>query len=609
MKTHRPLRLLTAGLLTLTLGSAVIAQTSALLTGDLKLNVNPGALENVSLGDLGLPKIDTNLPVKPAPKKFLGSVAPDFSRVARASRPTLVVLIHGGTSDPAKDPSPFEPDSASHRPGMIGYSRFYWDFPFVSALLNVTGSNPVFTMGGTPLRAATWQTEAIGNIGPNDIENQFAFRRNPALDRGRFNGTAVCLLKYNGSIGLGQMARQAVAQLMDLRAKFEAYAGREPYFVLAGHSKGGLVIRYLLSIPDGNVAGVNLTANERAFLNELRNDTRFAMTISSPHTGSPLADYGNELRQNLIATQNVVDVAWNVTRAASSAIGVALPPSPPLDLRLAADLISGNDGDLGHLTSQFWNTMNNGPLHPSRMKRSNDVPVPVYLYGGRRPSHLTDGLALFGTAPTRRSTFAAQTVDASRRLLGTESQQISARAAIGLTGLDWALHNVLNDNWGLIRSAGPGKPLDLVRRSWYDIVLNRMTQPGQRMISPRVEGIPTYYLTGQQDRETDNDGMVGIDSALAIGLFTGPGPIENLQALGVLAPPAIMEPFDRSQNIAAVGQATQSGPFYRMYSGNWNFESHFTQTKRRPLGTELRRLVIAAGPQPTRRGLSAWPLR
>jgi len=49
-------------------------------------------------------------------------------------RPTLVVLIHGGTSDPNGSDSPnmFE---GGHSPDTLAYSRFYFDFPFASAVL------------------------------------------------------------------------------------------------------------------------------------------------------------------------------------------------------------------------------------------------------------------------------------------------------------------------------------------------------------------------------------------------------------------------------------------------------------------------------------------
>jgi hypothetical protein len=587
MKTHRSLRLLAAGLFTLAAVSTVSAQLPNLRT------------------------FDFNVPLKPLPpiKKYLGRVEPDFSPAARASRPTLVVLIHGGTSNPASAPSAFEPNRPTHRPGMIGYSRFYWDFPFVSALLNVPSSGQLRTMGGVTLNAASWKNEAIGNIGPNDFENQFAFAADPAASRGNFRGVATCLVKYNGSIGLGQMARQATAQLMMLREKFEAYSGREPYFVLAGHSKGGLVIRYLLSIPEGSVAGANFTAEERTFLNELRNDTRFAMTISSPHTGSPLADHGDELRRNLISTQQTVNAAWNVLRTAASVIRINLPVAAPINLTLAADMISSNDGDLGHLTSEFWQRHNTNELHPSKMRRQDGSMVPVYLYGGRRPSHLTDGLALFPTAPTRLSTVAAQSQMMVSRLAGTEDQKISASSAIALSGLDWALHNISRDNWGRIRNAGTGKPLDLTRRSFYTPLLNRMSAPGAQMLLPPVEGVPTYYMINQQDRETDNDGMVGIDSALGVGLMGGIGVIEFNQSRGFPIPSSLMEPFDHTQNIAPAGQPFRAGPFYRRYSGNWNFQSHFTQIKRPELGVQLRSLVNTAGPLTSTGALSEWPTR
>ena len=84
-----------------------------------------------------VPAISSQLIVgsTPTAAQQIARFNPNFGPSARASRPTLVVLIHGGTSAPQNSPSPFEPESPagepSTRPGNLGYSRFYWDFPFV----------------------------------------------------------------------------------------------------------------------------------------------------------------------------------------------------------------------------------------------------------------------------------------------------------------------------------------------------------------------------------------------------------------------------------------------------------------------------------------------
>lgn len=522
----------------------------------------------------------------------------DFSPAARASRPTLVVFIHGGTSRPGAEPQPFEPRGALKRPGTLGYSRFYFDFPFVSRTLGA--STALFTMtggAGSRLTAAGWKDSLLANI----RANQFAFPTDPAPLRGRFTGTAGALVRLNGSIAIGLMAKQALDEIRVLRTEFEAYAGREAYIVLVGHSKGGLVTRYLLSVPTGNVAGHDLSAADETFLRSLRDDVKFGITIGSPHTGSPLADYGDDFRRGIQSTQTMVNAVWSATRAAASVVRVNLSANPPFNLETAAQMYIGSEDDLGHLTTEFWNTMNNGPLHPRLMVRSDASRIPLYLYGGRAAGDVFYGTQRFdiGGGP-------------SADALANENNptHVGTLMTMGLIGLDYALHNVVDGDWGHIRTAGASnKNLDIVRRAYpvFGLPRNRMSNPGERMFLIGKEGMPTYYLRNQADRETDSDGMVSIDSALGIGLFTGPVTIEAFQAINIPIPQVMMEPWERNQSTAASGQAFVGGAWYRMYSGAWNFQNHSTLTKRAELGVELRRVLMGAGPKASRTGnLSVW---
>jgi hypothetical protein len=530
---------------------------------------------------------------------------PSFGPFARATRPTLVVLIHGGTSVPTAAPSAFEPPSPqgapSTRPGNLGYSRFYWDFPFVSEV--VSGGVDLFTMTGGNvgrLFSATWKV----NMTNNAIENQFAFPTDPAPLQGRFTGTAAALVRANGSIALGDMAKQVLDDIRRLKNRFEQYAGREPYIVLVGHSKGGLVSRYLLSIPSGTVAGHNLSNDDEDFLREFRNDTRFAMTVSSPHTGSPLADYGQDLRHGVEDVQGVLEGAWDAMRAVAGVGGIQLQANSPINITVINSFISSSDPDLGNLTTEFWNQMNNGPLHPARMVRTDGSLVPLYLYGGRAAGDIYYGISRFDGLDT--ATFNQD------KNSNNQTTKIKAHAADGLMTLDYALHNVAGGDWGRIRSAGAAsKNLDIVRRAYpeYSLLGNTMSDPGERIFLIGLEGSPVYYLRNQGDRETDNDGMVGIDSALGIGLFSGPVAIEALQSLNVTVPASMMEPFDHTQNVGPAGGAFVAGSFYRMYSGAWNFTNHFTEIKRPELGTEINRVLRAAGPLTSTAALSAWPAR
>lgn len=526
--------------------------------------------------------------------------APTFSPAERTSRPTLFVLISGGTSAPNGGIPLVEPLDAEKRPGTVGYSRFYFDFPFVQGILGATGS--LFTMGGTPLNSTTWRTSALDS----STANQFAFASNP-LTNNRATTSAVGLVRMDGSKGIGEMARQALAEIRMLVDTFERHTGRRPFVILAGHSKGGLVTRYLMSNPEfrpGGVAGVNLTADERAAIVRLRNQIRCCVTIASPHTGSPLPDHALELREGAAAgIQDIVQTAWAALRLAAQSRGINLPVVSPINITSNVIGIMGNPDDLGHLTTQFWNTMNNGDLHPSRMVRSDGTRIPFFLYGGRTPA-----ADFFAT-----SSFTGAGGPAPAALLPNHSQFHINHMTNALIGLDYALHNAVGGDWGRIRTAGAAsKNLDIVRRAWpvYGIPL-RMSNPGERLPFIGLEGAPTYYLRGQSDNETDSDGMVSIDSAMGIGLFTGPITIENMQLRSIPVPATMMEPWERNVVSPAAGQPNALGSWYRMYSGSWNMQNHSTIIKRRELGTELNRLLVSAGPlaSATSGTISVWPTR
>lgn len=533
-----------------------------------------------------------------APEK-VSAQGPDFSPVARASRPTLVVLIHGGTARPQASPMPFEPKGADKRPGTTGYSRFYFDFPFVSRLLG--NNSALFTLPGGAagsLTEATWKTRFENN----NIAHQFAFAQNPLPLQGRFAGNAAALVRSNGSQALGLQAKEVLDEIRALYDRFQTYAGRRPYVVLVGHSKGGLIARYLMSIPDGQVAGRTLTPADRAFLVFLRDQTKFCVTLGSPHTGSPLADYADDFRRSNVAVlEGLVNGVWNTARAAAALVRINLPVTPPVNVRAGVTDLLGSEADLGNLTSQFWNTMNNGPLHPSRMVRSNNGGrVPFYLYGGRAP-----GDAFYTTARFDGLGGPSASVVTNP----DHPQHVGVMMTGALIGLDYGLHNVVNGDWGRIRTLGAGKNLDLVRRAYpiWNLFGNRMSTPGERMPLIGKEGNPTYFLRNQADFETDSDGMVSIDSALAIGLFSGPTVIENLQRLGAPVPATLAEPWERNVNTAPNGQPFQGGSWYRRFSGAWNFQNHSTLTKRSELGVELNQVLRRAGPFASTVGdMSVW---
>jgi len=489
-------------------------------------------------------------------------------------RPTLVVLVHGRTARPADEQTPVDPVA---RPGTLGYSRFYFDFPFVSAVLGNSGD--LFTKGGLPLQQLSWKSGAVSDA---NLDNCYAFADRPPA-RGLFRGTAVGLVRHDGSVGIGLQARSVLSRIDELYQDFRSYCGVDPQLVIIAHSKGGLVSRYILSVPTGSVAGVDLTANEEATARHLRDKTKFLITLGTPHNGSPIADHATAIREGVETIQGPIDTIWGIIRTAASIGGISLQQSSPLQISSVLRDLAGSPDDLGHLTSSFCRDMNVGPLHPSRMARTDGSLIPVYTYGGRSP-----GDAFYAT-PNHSGTSG----------FTNNTPEIVKNTVHGLIALDYALHNAIQSDWGSLTSVGAGKSLDLTRRTFSVLevrgtgpfgliptLVKSFSAPGAAYQMPAsnfgLEGLPIYYARNQADGETDNDGMVAISSALGINLGTG-----------------TREFFDHTQNIAPAGQARRPGSWYRMYSGAWNFLNHSTETKSATMGVELRRVLVGAGPNPS----------
>jgi len=473
------------------------------------------------------------------------------------------------------------------RPNTLAYSRFYFDFPFTSAVLGNTNSN-LFTKGGIELTKNNWQTSAVTD---NNLNNNFAFADMPPADGRQFKGTAAAFVRHDGSVGLGRQARTVLSRIDALYHEFAQYCGVDPYLILVGHSKGGLVCRYLMSAPTGEVAGVDLTPQQEQVARFLRDQTKFVITVGTPHNGSPIPDNATAIREGVAETQGFVDTIWGIVRNAARIANISLPQSAPIQMSSVLTVLAGDQDDLGHLTSSFCRDMNQGPLHPSRMARTDGGLIPLYCYGGRSPADE------FYRTPSH---------NAASGFVST-TPEIVKNTVHGLVALDYALHNVLQSDWGTLTSIGTGKSLDLTRRTFSVLevrgtgpfgliptVVKSFSAPGAAYQVPftdiGIEGMPTYFQRNMGDGETDSDGMVAISSALGINLGTG-----------------TREFFDHTQNIAPAGQTRRPGSWYRVYSGAWNFLNHSTETKSATMGVELRRVIVTAGPKPSFTGtLSVW---
>lgn len=122
--------------------------------------------------------------------------------------------------------------------------------------------------------------------------------------------------------------------------------------IVVTHSMGGLIFRYIMANPSND----GLTSYQRYQFNVVRDKVRRIVNIAAPHTGSPAANFTNTLRDN--------------------------PVTKPLASWL------GYDKDaMDHLTTNYWENMNQGMLSPDTIKRSNGSRPHVYMLGSRDASN------------------------------------------------------------------------------------------------------------------------------------------------------------------------------------------------------------------------------
>ena len=494
-------------------------------------------------------------------------------------RPTLVVLIHGGTSDPNGSDSPniFED---GHAPNTLAYSRFYFDFPFASAALGVPTFGSLFTTSGVRLTKSNWSTAAVSET---DVNNFFAVASQLPSAAARRTITGIGFVHANGASRLGDHSRQVLGQIMTLYSSFATWTGGDPYIVLVGHSKGGMVARYLMSAPTGRVANVDLSPDEETNCRFLRDKCKYIVTLGTPHDGSPLAEAGLDILHKLNDTGAAFQNFWNATRTTLRTVGVNMPATPPLNLDGVRAII-GSEAELTDLTSDATVGFNTGELKPTQMKRSDGSPIPMYCYAGRSPGDRF---------------FATPRHDGSGGPSLAELNTTEGKAAMGLCTLDWALHNIAERDWGTLTTLGTGKSLDLVRRTYsiteihpqalppFFNITKRFSNPFEAFEIPftdfAFEGMPIYFQRNSHDSETDSDGMVPASSALAV----------TLSVIGT-------EPYDHTQ---------QGGQIYRMYgtgASPWAFCNHRTLSNSKPMGDEVHRLLISAGPKVSTGSMSTF---
>lgn len=196
---------------------------------------------------------------------------------------------------------------------------------------------------------------------------------------------------------------------------YEERFGVTPAVVLVGHSFGGVTWRFVLSNPSAtsfltgtdpplNADNIPITSRDRARMDHVRDRTIYAVTLGTPHEGSPMADMtipaqqllrdyllqpASSLAGQLLAfhrTLQAIEVVGRENGAGTQFLMEARPWMQGLIRELESPA-------LRDLRARFWRSAHAGPMRPERARRTSASPivgaqsllVPIYAIGGRSP--------------------------------------------------------------------------------------------------------------------------------------------------------------------------------------------------------------------------------
>lgn len=498
-----------------------------------------------------------------------GRVLTPLIRPIQKSNPTVVLLVHGATSDPGSSSNP--------KPNTLEGVKAYWGYGLVSELIGAYVQRPeeilvngiivnptaaqlarrIKSVGGSLISPGQWENTANNE---NSVNQHFYVPGNSTANPPPL---ALMTTYRDASKHLVPQARTFIDQVYE---KVNAlYPTVKPNLVIVCHSMGGSLSRYVLTAPNDPIAGASLTAAQKERAKWIRDRMLYVVTLATPHEGSPLP-------AKFIGIRNFIQSKTSFIKPVLELMGFNNPDPVGFIMNFG-----GVTQALDHLRTDFWQSMNTGPLAPQKMTRSDGSHIPVYAMGGRTPGgSFFDKLDEYPTGGVK-----------------IDSSMDRDTKAIGLMMLDWGLRNAPGSptSWGPLRTAS-GFDLDKVERGNFQLLPPPMTRrsPPHKVPVVGLESLPFFYLWDRNDQETDNDGMVPIQSALGFRLGTSTNRF-----------------FDHTQ-MWPVGGKSVRGSWYRYNSGPWDKTNHDTICNRPTVGQWIFETLIGkAGPTPAAGPISVWP--
>ncbi len=372
------------------------------------------------------------------------------------SRPKLVVLVHGATSDPDR--------TRDRVLNTLEWVRAYWGYRMVRAILGAGHpGRPLYTFSGQRLDSRTWPegahyiTPALSRlptvaVDENRWDDYFITTSRVVTRRGaRQPPVSVLLTHRNGGKSLETQARQAVNQIFTLYNRcLNAYPEfEEPQIILVAHSMGGLVSRYILC----NAFSLRDRA-ARFRADFIRNRTICLVTLATPHEGSPAADAVDRLVRELTQVPPFLQGIFD-------GLGIQ---NPMEYLLRQTPLGSAYDEATRDLMVSRMHWLNRGPLEPARAIRSDGTLIPIYAVGGRTPD---------------RGVFNRPYVPQAPDLLRAVNNDFETAAHVaGLVAIDY-LFKTRGENWG----SPPDPSLDRVQRVSVRVLVETNVQEAVDQIS------------------------------------------------------------------------------------------------------------------------------
>jgi predicted alpha/beta hydrolase family esterase len=497
----------------------------------------------------------------------------------------VVVLMHGITGDEIDtDPPTTGYYTAKCSTNTIKHVKAYFGYHFIVKMMGYNGSvsaNPELARNSSnhptieSLSGKTMRNpgEFYQQANSDGVVGDHIYRLTSSNSREKLY---VMLVPRNGTIRMMAQADDAAKKIYDYYKEMERVLGTSKIqLYLVCHSGGGIVSRMLMK-PNIRFDGSSLDEEKAAFV---RNRTVCVTTMSTPHEGSPLPS-------------KIISIK-NDARTADSAKARLLRCIPFFDLVPGftfpglvrdfnfVDFVTGIPNfeiraSRDNMAREFILDFNNGEGDPQYALRGDGSKIPVYCFGGRRPTgpyYTSISQDAFGNIPqyfVRRGS----TIE----LL----DKMQVMYILGVPAAHYVLHAIDapgNDplNWGAT-PAGQAAKFDRVK--WGGKTPAGVFQPYTFVNGPAAV-MPMIYCLDGTDGEVDTDGFV--DYASAVGFKMGKS--EN-------------EYFDH----------TRGGSFYRIYNGPFEQHNHGTIAQDQAVGQYvLDNIIKVAGPYPQVAGTtSTW---